>query len=130
MIYWYGPDRNNKLIIDKGFLIDYCDCSYKSKTTNANDRCCILKGKPVLFNTSEQSTNGKLHLNYLEHTTASFWENKKEKTCQNEFDAIIPRIWRKLNLKAISFEFYNPCIGFAFPFLLLTENMLNLTWYF
>ena len=93
-------------------------------------RCWILKGKPVFFNTSEHSTNGKLHLNYLEHTTSSFWENKKEKTCQNEFDAIIPRIWRKLNLKAISFEFYSPCIGFAFPFLLLTENMLNLTWYF
>ena len=89
-----------------------------------------LEGKPVFFNTSEHSTNGKLHLNYLEHTTSSFWENKKEKTCQNEFDAIIPRIWRKLNLKAISFEFYSPCIGFAFPFLLLTENMLNLTWYF
>ena len=56
------------------------------------ERCCILKGRPVFFNTSEHSKNEKLHLNYLEPTTSSFWENKEKKSCPNEFGAIIPRI--------------------------------------
>ena len=31
-------------------------------------------------------------MNYLEHTTSSFWENKEKNSCPNEFGAIIPRI--------------------------------------
>ena len=43
MIYSKGPDRDKKLIIDKSFSIDHCDCDFNCKTTYADDS--------VLFNT-------------------------------------------------------------------------------
>ena len=43
VIYSKGPDRDKKLIIDKSFSIDLCDCNFNCKTTYADDS--------VLFNT-------------------------------------------------------------------------------
>ena len=53
-------------------------CEHLEMST-LQESCCILKGKPVFFNTSEHSQNEKLHLNYLQYTTSSFWVKKKEK---------------------------------------------------